>query len=143
MMTERRGIQLFPIFLCTISVIVTSHPVSDQVTQHFSRSRPGTVPRIPASIFSRLSDLGTVGDLLKHSHQERENSDQRSENSDQERENNDQGKENGQQGRESSDHGRINGDKGRLNSDQDTGKKKAGITKQINGAQNSYCNSWA
>jgi len=48
-----------------MTVLVTGHPVGekdnfDPVTEHFARSRPGTVPRIPASLFSSLQDFGSV-----------------------------------------------------------------------------------
>merc|ERR1719474_1208802 len=48
-----------------MTVTVTGHPVGENdsvspVTEHFSKSRPGTVPRIPASLFSSLQDFGSV-----------------------------------------------------------------------------------
>lgn len=59
--------KLLAFLICAIymTVLVTGHPVGekdnfDPVTEHFSRSRPGTVPRIPASIFSSLQDFGSV-----------------------------------------------------------------------------------
>jgi len=48
-----------------MTVLVKGHPVGekdsfDPVTEHFARSRPGTVPRISASLFSSLQDFGSV-----------------------------------------------------------------------------------
>eukprot|EP00092_Neocalanus_flemingeri_P013347 GFUD01014391.1.p1 GENE.GFUD01014391.1~~GFUD01014391.1.p1 ORF type:complete len:795 (-),score=178.71 GFUD01014391.1:57-2441(-) len=48
-----------------VTAVVRGHPVGeketfDPVTEHFARSRPGTVPRISASLFSSLQDFGSV-----------------------------------------------------------------------------------
>jgi len=48
-----------------MTVTVTGHPVGENdsvspVTEHFSKSQPGTVPRIPASLFSSFQDFGSV-----------------------------------------------------------------------------------
>ena len=58
--------------LCGIymTVPVTGHPVGEKdysgpVTEHFSRSKPGTVPRIPASLFSSIQDFESVSETIK------------------------------------------------------------------------------